>query len=158
MNYHLSNPEYVPAIGMVSPSMWGMEALLVYQFMSNDYEKHYFMVDMVESQCRINSQYLIPKIFQLIHNLNSSSDKKEQLRYKELIAHGVLQLNLNLNSDSLSNPVYLKKLELQLNAIQLDLQKRYSKALREKDLISSQLIDSLGGYHNLLQAKATAHQ
>lgn len=153
MNYHLSNPEYVPVIGMVSPSMWGMEALLVYQFMSNDYEKHYFMVDMVESQCRINSQYLIPKIFQLIHNLNSSSDKKEQLRYKELIAHGVSQLNLNLNSDSLSNPVCLKKLELQLNAIQLDLQKRYSKALREKDLISSQLIDSLGGYHNLLKLK-----
>jgi len=44
-------------------------------------------------------------------------------------------------------------LGLQLNAMQLNLQKRYSIALRKKDLISSQLIDSLGGYHSLLKLR-----
>ena len=66
MNHRLANPEVVPVIGIVSPSMWGMEALLVHQFKNNAYERHFFEIDMAESQSRIQSQYLIPKLFQLV--------------------------------------------------------------------------------------------
>ncbi len=153
MNRHLSNPEYVPLIGLISPSMWGMEALLVYQFVNNDYEKHFFMVDMTESQNRINSQYLIPKIFQLIQDLQKNPDENIRLRYKKLILHGVSQLNIPLSTDLLDRSSEVRKLEILLNELQQKLQRQYSKALRDRDAIGNQLVSKLGGYDSLLHLK-----
>lgn len=138
MNHQLANPEYVPFIGVVSPSMWGMEALLVYQFKNNRYEKHFFELDMAESQYRIQSQYLIPKLFQFIQSYNNSDDANRK-RYRNLIANGLNQLGNFHGELPRPNSRELKQLEIALGDLQRKRQQQYSLVLRKKDELVARL-------------------
>lgn len=138
MNHRLLNPEYVPVIGIASPSMWGMEALLVHQFKNNQYEKHFFDIDLLESQSRIQSQYLIPKLFQLIDGYNHS-DGTNRERHKKLIASGLNQLNADFNEIPSPNSPELRQLQIKLDNLKLKRQQQYSKAIRKKDELTVKL-------------------
>jgi ABC-type multidrug transport system ATPase subunit len=138
MNHRLSNPEYVPFIGIVSPSMWGMETLLVYQFKNNQYERHFFEIDMAESQSRIQSQYLIPKLFQLIDNYNQSDGAKRESN-KKLIESGLNQLHIDIDKTPLPNSPELRQLQIKLDDLQRKRQQQYSKAIRKKDELTAKL-------------------
>jgi ABC-type multidrug transport system ATPase subunit len=152
MNNYLSHPEYVPVIGLVSPSMWGMEALLVYQYQNNEYEKNFFAIDFIESQARIQSQYLIPKLIQFINRFNDVDDNSKK-RYLKLIKNGCAQLGIKL--DDLSTSKEQKKLIVELKDLQKVKQKNYSLSLRKKDKIYTSLIKKYGNNENVLALKNT---
>ncbi|HOK61774.1 ABC transporter permease, partial [Tenuifilum sp.] len=138
MNHRLANPEVVPVIGIVSPSMWGMEALLVHQFKNNAYERHFFEIDMAESQSRIQSQYLIPKLFQLIQSYKQT-DSVNRLRLKHLIKSGLGQLNIDIAEFPQPNTAEFRKLEIVLHELQQKQQQNYSRIIRKKDQITTKL-------------------
>lgn len=138
MNHLISNPEYVPAIGIISPSMWGMEALLVYQFKCNQYERHFFNIDMIESQSRIQSQYLIPKLFQLIDNYNQSDGTVREYQ-KKLILSGINQANIDIDQFPNPNSPEIRQLQLKLQDLQRKHQMRYSMAIRKKDELTANI-------------------
>lgn len=138
MNHLISNPEYVPAIGIISPSMWGMEALLVYQFKNNQYEKQFFDIDMMESQSRIQSQYLIPKLFQLIDNYNQSDGTTREYQ-KKLILSGINQTNIDIDQLPNPNSPEIRQLQLKLQDLQRKHQMRYSMAIRKKDELTANI-------------------
>lgn len=152
MNHRLANPEVVPVIGVVSPSMWGMEALLVHQFKNNAYERHFFEIDMAESQSRIQSQYLIPKLFQVIQSYNQS-DSINRLRLKNLIKSGLSQLNIGIAELPQPNTAEFRKLEIILHELQQKKQQQYSKAIRRKDEIVTKLQSQFNSAEAFLEFK-----
>lgn len=62
MNKRTTSQEYVPIIGDLMASRWSYEALSIYQFMNNEYEKHFLQIEMKESQASFNVNYLIPEL------------------------------------------------------------------------------------------------
>lgn len=51
LNPRISNPQDIPFYGEVITSRWAYEALAVYQYSNNDYEKNFFKIDMQISEC-----------------------------------------------------------------------------------------------------------
>jgi len=62
LHKNISNPEYVPVIGDVMLSRWSYEALCVYQFTENRFEKEFFVYDKEMSTYTYYASYLIPKL------------------------------------------------------------------------------------------------
>lgn len=156
MNHYFSDPEVVPIIGIASPSMWGLEALNVYQFKENPYERYYFATDMRESRLRIRAHYLIPKLLRLVSELQASpTDSKELVLKQRAAIHGLMQLDINPERyfQAQDRAGALRRLEAFLIVMQEKLQKEYSDVIRERDRITAALIDKLGGNDSLLILK-----
>ena len=62
----ISNPEVVPVIGDVMISRWSYEALCVYQFTANDFEKEFYSYNKDLSTSTYYASFLIPKLHVLL--------------------------------------------------------------------------------------------
>ncbi|MCQ2202973.1 MAG: ATP-binding cassette domain-containing protein [Bacteroidales bacterium] len=69
----ISHREFVPRIGDVMVSRWAYEALSVYQFKNNDYEKNYYYAEQKRSEASYATSTWIPELRKL-------NDKCESLR------------------------------------------------------------------------------
>lgn len=62
LNSKLTNPKYVPFVGDMIPSRWAYEALAVYQFKNNSYQKYFFDVDRTTSEAAYKINLLLPEL------------------------------------------------------------------------------------------------
>lgn len=69
----ISHREFVPHIGDIMVSRWAYEALAVYQFKNNDYEKNFFYAEQKRSESSYATSAWIPELRKL-------NDKCEELR------------------------------------------------------------------------------
>lgn len=72
----ISHREFVPHTGDVMVSRWAYEALAVYQFKNNDYEKHFFDAEQKRSEASYATSAWIPELQKL-------NDRCEQLRLQD---------------------------------------------------------------------------
>ncbi|REJ82905.1 MAG: ATP-binding cassette domain-containing protein [Bacteroidetes bacterium] len=72
LNPIITDPAEVPFVGNMMASRWAFEALAVYQFRNNEYEKHFFDLDARMSDATYKKDFWIPV-------LRERCDKSERL-------------------------------------------------------------------------------
>ena len=83
-NPDISSPNKIPWYGEMITSRWAFEALATYQFINNDYEKHFYVYDQIKSQANFKKEYWIPTIknkLERAKKLYKSKQASEQLDY-----------------------------------------------------------------------------
>ena len=68
LHYKFASHESVPIVADMMPSRWSYEALAVNQFVNNDYQKHFYEVEMRESNVTYDLQFLVPTLIQQIED------------------------------------------------------------------------------------------
>jgi len=68
--YKFASHHTVPIAGDVMASRWAYEALVVNQFVSNQYQEDYYEHEMLESNVTYDMQFLIPTLIQEIQDAN----------------------------------------------------------------------------------------
>ena len=76
LNKRISTQRYVPFTGDVIASRWAYEALMVYQFKNNKYEKPLYEAEKKESQASFMINFLIPELDLLLLEYKENPDKK----------------------------------------------------------------------------------
>lgn len=66
LHYRFASHESVPVVADLMPSRWAYEALAVNQFVNNDYQRHFYDVEMRESNVTYDMQFLVPTLIQQI--------------------------------------------------------------------------------------------
>ena len=93
INKNVASFQYVPFAGDLMTSRWAYEALIVKQFKSNSYQKHFFKVEQEMSYNIFKFNYLIPELL-------SKSDKCESI------------INSEETSDNLKEELFIMKNEI----------------------------------------------
>jgi hypothetical protein len=83
-NPDISSPNKIPWYGEMITSRWAFEALATYQFINNDYEKHFYIYDQIKSQASFKKEYWIPTLknkLEKAKKLYQSKQDPKQLDY-----------------------------------------------------------------------------
>jgi ABC-type multidrug transport system ATPase subunit len=103
LNSLISTKGKVPVIADMMASRWGYEAMAVYQFKYNSYEKDYFDYDRAEAQCDFKSAYLFDELDKRRKFIGENLDEKnDSLRQ-------VMEYKLNVIRNTLKNEDYYTK-------------------------------------------------
>ncbi len=105
LNDLISTKGKVPVVADMMASRWAYEALAVYQFKNNSYEKPYYDYDRVEAQADFRASYLVDELDKrrkfVAENLDEKSDSMIQ----------VMNHRLNVIRTTLESDYYKKGLE-----------------------------------------------
>ena len=168
MNKRTSSQEYVPFIGDLMTSRWAYEALSVYQFTNNKYEKHFYHIEMKESQSSFNVNYLLPELqikLEKISNQENSSDagnnylKNINILRNELYTLARYDDNIRLFKDTKNiTPISFNSgLASELTEYLKKLREYYIKvmnaSINQRDLIIEDLTRKIGGKDKVLLLK-----
>lgn len=130
LNNIISTKGKVPIVADFMASRWAYEAMAVYQFKNNAYQKPYYNLSKTEAQADYKAAYLIEELKEKKEFVSENIDKKDSAEIKaELIT------NLKILRDELKSEPYKEGLE------GIDI---------EKDLTvegyTDQIDEALGGY------------
>lgn len=154
LNYQIAKSENVPLIGNITFARWGIEALLVNQFKDNQYEKHFFELDVKESQTRIKAYFLIPELNRLINDYKSSLSDEVRDYNKLLINDGVCKLGLpNTYLIKDQNSINLEQLSQKLLEIRNNLMRENSLIINRRNNIINTLAKQVGSMNALINFK-----
>ncbi len=140
LNPKLSNPEKIPWFGEIITARWAFEALTVYQFKNNKYEKEFYVFDKIKSEAKYKKEYWIPTILAKVDNCLkfyqngdiNSLNKDLNLIGKEIILennNGLFKNKLEINgikTDSFNFNSY-NNLKNNLNTLKKDYIKLFNK-------------------------------
>ncbi len=154
---------FVPVTGDLMTSRWAFEAITVYQFKRNRFEKHFFDADMRMSRNLYKSSFLIPRVTgYLDESLRSLKAGKDSIKVearlnivKNVLAEFQGETGANPGlllylRPSLFNETIYQRVRLFLDSIKITSQNNYDRASREKDEIYFALQKQLGGKDELL--------
>lgn len=101
LNPNISNPRDIPFYGEVITARWAYEALAVYQYKENDYEKQFYGYDKAMSIADFKKNYWIRtlnnKVSFLERNLDNEERHDELLQNIDLLRNEIIK---ELNSES----------------------------------------------------------
>ncbi|NPA37103.1 MAG: ATP-binding cassette domain-containing protein [Chlorobi bacterium] len=83
-NPDISSPNEIPWYGELVTSRWAFEAIATYQFINNDYEKHFYVYDKVKSKASFKKEYWVPAMenkLEKAKKLFLKKDNPEQFDY-----------------------------------------------------------------------------
>lgn len=163
----ITSQMYVPVIGDVMTSRWAYEALVVHQFKSNAFEKHFFDVDKDLSTYAYYTNYWLPQINEYVAycsaNIGKADASEKCINSLELVQNEVAKLgsitgipfaHFNLLTMEHINADLLQQTKVYVeNAKQLFLKNRTEAYLRYEKTYSS-LVETLGGEEALIELKA----
>lgn len=148
----------VPVIGDIMVSRWSFEALTVEQYKSNKYNVSYYDIEKEMSDNFIKGELLIPKVSNAIGSLSferqmkkSKSSEEKTLTAVESALQDLDRDNLtpafglynNLNATAFNREVGDSAIR-HLDRLRSLYKKLYRDAERRKDLITNELIASIG--------------
>lgn len=167
LHKRISNQEVVPVIGDVMISRWSYEALCVYQFTSNDFEKEFYSYNKDLSTSTYYASFLIPKLQvyldetvkdivlnrrtpHTIHNLRIVQNEIALLKRDYPIR------NLNYPDTSSLNPykVTLSGIDTAksvLNRLKDNFNAAFQRVSKDKDTHYDDLANKLGGDNAIYQ-------
>ena len=148
LNNLISTKGKVPIVADMMASRWAYEALAVYQFTNNSYEKPFYTMDKYESQTDFHSSFLVDELDKkrrfVFENKNDKSDSVQQLVQKDL--HIIYQtlandhfkkgLEKELSSEwtvSMMTPEFNTKLEAFFTAYKAYYQKMYNLVVQQRE-------------------------
>lgn len=147
LNPDISSPSEIPFYGEIITARWAYEALAVYQFVNNDYEKLFYPYDKVMSEANYKKDYWLPilrnKVTSCKRDLDKAEKKEQIISYLELLRNEISkELSSNnkvpfkdlnqLYYDKL-NPNVIASVEQYLEQLNKYFIKKYNKANSEKD-------------------------
>lgn len=153
LNPDISAPSDIPFYGEIITARWAYEALAVYQFMENDYEKQFYSYDKVMSEANYKKDYWLPILRNKITAYKRDFDKPDKrlqiednlelLRNeisKEVTANNKVPFKFidKLYFETMTPQVVLA-VEDYIDQLNKYLIKKYNKANSEKDKILSSL-------------------
>lgn len=166
----ISSKEYVPLVGDMMTSRWAYEALSVEQFKNNEYQKHFFDLEMQKSHASYYFQFLIPELSSKTGKCEKNIDNKEE---QETVIKDLNILRTEVSSfsektkiifketDKLTidkfDKVVAKNLKKYLQTVKNHYNKVYNKANQAKDKKYVKLIEILGGKEKLVALQSTYH-
>jgi len=105
LNNLISTKGKVPIVADMMASRWAYEAMAVYQFKNNSYEKPFYNYEKLESQADYKSSFFVDKLIEkrkfIVENLQSRDDSVLQ----------IVSDNLELIRTSIKGDYYVKGLE-----------------------------------------------
>lgn len=75
LNPTISSPNKIPFYGEAMTARWGYEALAVYQFMENDYQKHFYQLNKSMSIAEFKKYYWVKNLENKIDYIKKYRDK-----------------------------------------------------------------------------------
>jgi len=154
LNPVLSSPKQIPFYGEFIHARWGYEALAVYQFKNNDYQKQFYVYDKAMSKANYRKTYWFTEMKKKTSNISRAIGKNE-IDTKSF-SHNLLVLRNEIGKELINNPKvkfeyldYLYPEKITSEALEatnnyLELNKKYyialyNKANNRKDKIISGL-------------------
>ncbi|MCK4661280.1 MAG: ATP-binding cassette domain-containing protein [Bacteroidales bacterium] len=169
----ITSYKYVPFVGDVMTSRWAYEALAVYQFKNNKFQKEFFNVEKEMSAAAFRNNFLIPKLQSKLEScLNNITDKENEnenkirqdlkiLKNEILILGKTSQKNRFNLVDSLEYSFFNRNIALEtrkyLKKIKKEYNKKYNIASRAKDKKFNALIDRMSSKENVNKLKNDYH-
>ena len=169
LNPDVSSPSGIPIYGELIPARWAYEALAVYQYKENNYEKQFYVYDKVASVSNFKKDYWVKELQQKANackkNISASNDSIKQLLANnlELLYNEISQENevnkkvkfkfldeLNINNYKLTSDKNLKEY---FKNITTYYKKKGNKAISEKDKIVSKYHKTEQGKNDFLMLK-----
>ncbi len=147
LNPDLSSPSAIPWYGEIITARWAYEALAVYQFKNNEFEKQFYKYDKVMSEAGFRKDYwtrnLINKVEFIDRNLGEESEEAEIRKNLRILRNEIEEelvfnpkINFNrldqLNMEDINRDV-LAETRSYLNRSQQYYIKLYNEANRLKD-------------------------
>lgn len=147
LNPDISSPSSIPWYGEIITARWAYEALAVYQYMENDYEKQFYVYDKVRSESNYKKDYWLPILRNKITSTKREYKKPENRErvdgYLELLRNEIrkeVESNDKVKFDNLDKlyfdkitPEVIKSVEDYLALLNKYFIKKYNKANSEKD-------------------------
>jgi ABC-type multidrug transport system ATPase subunit len=167
LNKRITSQYYVPVVGDLMASRWAYEALCVYQFRNNKFQKQLYNIEKEESYSSYMMNYLVPelqlKLNQCEKNFISGQNRKKLETGLSLIVNELYKIaekdqipglgcidKLNINSlsfDVIQNTGdYLARLKKYYS-------RRLNQAIAGKDKKLKEMEKQYGGLDNLLALK-----
>ena len=153
-----ANYKYVPFIGDIMTSRWAYEALAVYQFKTNKFQKNFFDSEQMMSEASFITNFQIPKLENKLNRidkyLNDEENKNTLIKDFELLnkefsvlskksKEGTFGLISKLTLEDFDKKI-LQQAQFYLKKIKKEYNKKYSIASRKKDKRFKQMIKELG--------------
>jgi ABC-type multidrug transport system ATPase subunit len=149
LNEIISTKGKVPLVADLMASRWAFEALAVYSFINNAYEKPYYTYDKIEAQADFRSSFLVDELEKrrqfIAENISNPSDSVKRVLEKDLeIIRKALQNDYykkgleKINFDKpwrleMFNPEFNRQLEEFLVAYKKFYQDVYNRAVAERE-------------------------
>lgn len=162
LHYKVTSAEYVPVAGDLMASRWAYEALVVNQFLNNQYQIHFNEVDEEKANSLYYLNSFIPKLTNHINDYEkySGENSDQTLAKKNLL---IIQNSITnipelpkefLNS---SNQLDTEKLRLFLENYKIALSKRIKQLNYKSDEIIQNLMNQGNSSYEIIQLQK-AHQ
>jgi len=78
LNPQISSPKRIPFYGEIITARWAYEALATYQFMNNDYEKHFYEWNKLESNANLKANNQIQELLNKLTFIERNLDNPEE--------------------------------------------------------------------------------
>ncbi len=171
LNKRIASQYYVPVVGDIMASRWAYEALCVYQFRNNKFQKHLFNLEKEESYAAYMMNYLVPDLqLKLNHcekNFITGQNQKKLENELFLIVNELYKIaekdNIpvfgyidNLNISSVNSNV-IRNTRNYLGRLKKYYSIRLNKAITEKDKKLKEMEKGYGGLSDLLKLKNEHH-
>ncbi len=165
LNNILSTKGKVPIVADMMASRWAYEAMAVYQFQNNSYEKPFFTYEKIEAQTDFKASYLSEELNKkkkyVVDNIDEKSDSIKQIVVKELNViretikddyyikelKGINPHAVWKHSDF--TPAFDKQLEEFLVSYKKFYQKAYNKTVSDREKLVSLMENEKGANYNL---------
>jgi len=153
LNPAISSPAKIPWYGEIFSARWAYEALAVYQYMNNKYEKHFYPLDKMMSIADFKKIYwyneLKSKLDQVERNYNKPEKEKQVLSDLTILTNEIgkeLQKNPRIPFQEYQQlvhkditPELFRKIRLYLETVKNYYKKYYNLASNKKDQIISEM-------------------
>lgn len=154
LNPSLSSPSKIPFYGEAITARWAYEALAVYQFKENKYEKQFYPYEKIMSEAQFKSRYWQETLINEVNFIQNHMNEPDQ---KERIEDALLLLRNEISHEMENNPLVktdvvvdltidrvspeiLEKTKNYINTIKEYNNRVYNRALEIKDSIETHLV------------------
>jgi len=168
INPAISSPNKIPLYGEMMISRWAYEALAIYQFKNNEYEKHFYSFDREKSIAEYKKDYWLKtienKLTYYIVNVNDSSKQEKINNDFNLLRNEIsmevsknkevkLNIDANLLFPEKIDSITVDQLTDYFNSLRNYYNRRYNIAIRLKDELILRLQSGKNGKENFKKLK-----
>ncbi|MBE9468824.1 MAG: ATP-binding cassette domain-containing protein [Bacteroidetes bacterium] len=171
LNKHIGSHQFVPFMGDLMTSRWAYEAMAVYQFKNNKFDKNFYPFEKEKSNAAFKNSFLIPslqtKLEKCDRNIDQSSENENTIKDLRIIKNEINILaqqnkehsfkfidSLNINSFNNKISFAAQKYLRQEKRVYL---KKFNQASDNIDYVYEDLIEKLGSKQNVDKLKNEYH-